>query len=382
MALQQKLEQYIRDSQEEIRQLIRDLCAIPAPSHHEEKRALFCKEWFERNGGENVEIDEALNVICPYRVTEDNEIVAFLAHTDTVFPDTQPMPFREEEGIMYCPGVTDDTANLAVLMICARYIMQKKVPVRTGILFVANSCEEGLGNLKGSRAIVEKYGRRMREFITLDGADLRDIVTRAVGSRRYRIRALTEGGHSFGSFGKRNAIQVLARLVEELYQVEVPSKGESRTTYNVGVISGGTSVNTIAQSAEMLYEYRSDDLSCMERMEETFRNILLRCTPPDGEVHCELIGERPCAGNVDADAMANLVRRGSEAVRAVTGSEPSLESGSTDCNIPLAAGIPAICLGVCTGGKCHTREEWLDAGSLEDGCRLFMEFFLSSQAET
>ena len=378
MALSENLERYIESCREEIRQLIRDLCAIPAPSHHEEARAAFCKAWFERNGGQGVYIDEALNVICPWGDTGDNDLAVLMAHTDTVFPDTTPMPFREEGDVMYCPGVTDDTANLAVLMICARYIMENRLPVKTGLLFVANSCEEGMGNLKGSRAVVKRYGSRMRELITLDGTDLVSIVTRAVGSHRYRVTARTDGGHSFRDFGNRNAIEVLAGLVEALYRVEVPRRGDSHTTYNVGVISGGTSVNTIAQNAEMLYEYRSDSRDCLASMQDTFEEILRRCVPPDAEVAVELIGERPCAGDVDGNAMEDLIRRGSDAVRAVTGREAALTAGSTDCNIPLSAGIPAVCLGVCVGGKCHTREEWLDASSLEDGCRLFMEFLISS----
>ena len=218
----------------------------------------------------------------------------------------------------------------------------------------------------------------MNALVTFDGVHFDRVVDRAVGSHRYRVTVRTDGGHSFRDFGNRNAIEVLAGLVEALYRVEVPRRGDSHTTYNVGVISGGTSVNTIAQSAEMLYEYRSDSRECLASMKDTFEEILRRCVPPDAEVAVELIGERPCAGDVDGNAMEDLIRRGSDAVRAVTGREAALTAGSTDCNIPLSAGIPAVCLGVCVGGKCHTREEWLDASSLEDGCRLFMEFLISS----
>ena len=375
MGLSHDAERYILDSQEELKQLIRELCAIPAPSHHEDVRAAFCKQWFERNGGKNVTVDAAQNVICPYRVTENNARVVIMAHMDTVFPDTEPRPFREEGGRMFCPGVTDDTANLAVMMICARYILQKAPPTKTGVLFVANSCEEGLGNLKGSRAITAKYGPCMKELVTLDGANLTAVVTRAVGSHRYRIRAATGGGHSFRDFGKPSAIAILAELVHELYRVEPPAAGDSRTTYNVGVINGGTSVNTIAQSAEMLYEYRSDDPRCLAKMEGIFQDVLAKCNSKPGTLSAERIGERPCAGQVDEGAMGDLIGRAAAAVRAATGREPVFTSGSTDCNIPLAAGIPAVCLGACVGGGCHTREEWLDTGSLADGCRLFLEFF-------
>ena len=375
MALPKEAERYVQASQEERKQLIRDLGAIPSPSHREEKRAAFIRDGFEKNGAEDVEIDEAKNVLCRYGVTEDNAVVVLMAHTDTVFPDTEPIPFREEGDRMYCPGVTDDTAQLAVLMLCARYVLRHALPVKTGILFAANSCEEGLGNLKGSRAVAARYGKRMKALITIDSTYLSGIVTRAVGSHRYRITARTEGGHSFRDFGHRNAIQVLATLVDTLYRVEVPVAGDSRTTYNVGAISGGTSVNTIAQSAEMLYEYRSNDAGCLERMKAAFEETVAAHTPADAELSVERIGERPCAGDVDEAAWAELILCAEDAIRAVTGKEADHVSSSTDCNIPLSMGIPAICIGGCVGGKCHTREEWLDTSSLADGCRLFLEFF-------
>ena len=168
---------------------------------------------------------------------------------------------------------------------------------------------------------------------------------------------------------------MLATLVDALYRVEPPVNGDSRTTYNVGTISGGTSVNTVAQSAEMLYEYRSNDARCLERMQAAFEETVAAHTPADAELSVERIGERPCAGDVDEAAWAELILCAEDAIRAVTGKEADHVSSSTDCNIPLSMGIPAICIGGCVGGKCHTREEWLDTSSLADGCRLFLEFF-------
>lgn len=373
MQVNQEMEAYLAESQEELRQLIRDLCAIPAPSHHEERRAEFCKRFLEENGGENVVIDEALNVICPYGVTEGGDVVVFMAHTDTVFPDQDPMPFREEDGKYYCPGVCDDTANLAVLLICARYFLKKKLHPETGLVFVANSCEEGLGNLKGSRAIVERYGKRLRELITLDGTALDAVVNRAVGSHRYRVTVRTEGGHSFGAFGNRNAIRCLASMIDTLYTVKVPEAGDSRTTYNVGTISGGTSVNTIAQEAEMLYEYRSDDLGCLQTMREMFERVVEAYRATGIEVDVEKIGDRPCAAPVDPGRYQALMERVTGAIRRTLQTEPKFRSGSTDCNIPLSVGIPAACISTCTGRKSHTREEELDLDSLPVGSRLFME---------
>jgi len=374
MQLNAEMERYLIENQEELKQIIRDLCAIPAPSHHEELRAEFCKTWFEKNGFANVTIDEALNVICPVGVTEDNDIIVFMAHTDTVFPDMEPLPFREEDGKFFSPGVCDDTANLAVLMIVARWFVQQGLKPKQGIVFVANSCEEGLGNLKGSRAICDRYGERMKELITLDGVTMDAFVNQAVGSHRYRVTVRTEGGHSFGKFGNRNAIRCMASLIDSLYSVKVPEENGSKTTYNVGIISGGTSVNTIAQECEMLYEYRSDNKNCLAAMEKMFYAMVEAYRATGIEVEVDRIGERPCAGDLDPVRYDALMDRAAESLRDVLGLEAKYRSGSTDCNIPLSRGIPAVCIGVCVGAGCHTREEWLDVASLQDGSRFFMDF--------
>jgi len=374
MALDVSMKQYAQEIQEELKQLIRDLCAIPAPSHMEQKRAEFCRNWFEQAGGRDVYIDEALNAICPWGVTEDNELVVVIAHTDTVFPDLEPLPFEEDEKQFRCPGVADDTAELAILMLCARYFMQNYRVPKVGVLFVANSCEEGLGNLKGSKAIVERYGHRMRELITLDGTSMNAIVNEAVGSHRYRVTVKTEGGHSFGAFGNRNAIHCLASMINTLYTVKVPQEGSSKTTYNVGTISGGTSVNTIAQEAQMLYEYRSDNRKCLAQMETMFRQVVAAYNTMGISVEAEKIGDRPCTGDVDKEKHQQLIERAFGAIRRNVGGEPVLRSGSTDCNPPLAAGIPAICMSPCAGGGAHTREEYLELDSLETGCCLVLDF--------
>lgn len=368
------IEQYLQESQAELKQLILDLCAIPAPSQHEEQRARFCLHWFQKNGGEEAFIDEANNVICPLGVRDNQPVTVFMAHTDTVFPDRDPLPIREEQGRLYCPAVCDDTTNLAILMICARYFLRQKQTGRTGLIFAANACEEGLGNLKGCRAICRRYGSQMRELITLDGFTLNEIVDRAVGSHRYRVTVRTEGGHSFSAFGNRNAIHVLSSLITALYTVKVPQDGESTTTYNVGMISGGTSVNTIAQEASMLYEYRSDSLVCMEQMQAMFHAMVDAYRSTGVEISVEKIGDRPCAGEVDPACQQDLLNRAKAAVRKATGLEPYCCSGSTDANMPLSLGVPALCLATCNGKHWHTRDEYLELDSLLPGSRIFLRF--------
>ena len=374
MIVTEAMKLYLDGCQEELKQLIRDLCAIPAPSGQEEKRAEFCKAWFEQAGGKGVYIDEALNVICPHCVTENSPITVFMAHTDTVFPDLEPMSFVETEETFQCPGVGDDTANLAVLMVCARYFLQNNIPSKTGILFVANSCEEGLGNLKGSRAIVDTFGSRMEALVTFDGFALNKLVNVAVGSHRYRVTVRTEGGHSFGAFGNRNAIAVLANLINTLYGVKVPKEGNSKTTYNVGTIQGGTSVNTIAQEAQMLYEYRSDSLPCLTKMRDMFTKVIEAYRATGVEIDVEMVGDRPCAAGVDPAALDALCAKATDSIRRVTGLEPSFHSGSTDCNASLSKGISSVCMGLCVASGAHTRTETLQLSSLPGGCALCMDF--------
>ncbi|HAN42423.1 MAG TPA: peptidase [Sphaerochaeta sp.] len=374
MALTVQMEKYLIDSHQDAKDIVRELCKIPAPSHHEENRARWCEEWFKSAGGQKVYVDEALNAVCEYNVTEDNDLVVFMAHIDTVFPDTEPMPFIEKDGLFYSPGVTDDTGNLASLLIAERYILKNSVPTTCGMVFVANSCEEGLGNLKGSRAIVSRYGKRIKEFITVDGTNLSRIVNGAVGSHRYRITVKTEGGHSYGAFGNRNAIACLSSMINTLYTVKVPVDGDSKTTYNVGVISGGTSVNTIAQDAEMLYEYRSTSRKCLSEMENMLNKVIEAYRATGIEVEVERIGDRPCTGELDKDAHERLIEKARVSIKRVLGKDAYLSYSSTDANTPLSQGIPAICMGGAVGGRCHTREEWLDPESLLDGSRLLLDF--------
>ena len=367
--MQEQVKVYLDSCQEELKQLIRDLCAIPAPSHHEEKRAAFCKEWFHKNGFPGVYIDEALNVICPYRVEAEGPITVIMAHTDTVFPDMEPLPFSEDEETFYCPAVGDDTANLAIMMICARYLVQNNVPTKGGVLFVANSCEEGLGNLKGSRAIAKVYGHRVNAWISFDGNALNEIVNGAVGSHRYQVTVRTEGGHSFGKFGNRNAIAVLSSMISTLYSVKVPQDGNSKTTYNVGTITGGTSVNTIAQHAEMLYEYRSDDREDLAEMEAHFKAALDFYRTKGIQVKCTLVGDRPCGAPVDEEKHQALIDRAAEALRTYRGVDPKLGAASTDCNIPLSMGIPSIMVPCGMGAGAHTRGEYIEIDSMVPGIK-------------
>ena len=360
------LEQYIVQNEAAALDLLRTLCAIPAPSHHEEKRAEFCKAWLEEHGAKGVFIDEALNVIYPYGVEETGDVVLFMAHTDTVFPDMEPMPLVEKDGKMFGPGVGDDTANVALLMLMAAYIAKEQPKVKNGIVIALDSCEEGLGNLKGCRALMARYGDRTKEVVSFDGY-IEGICSSAVGSLRYKVTVRTEGGHSFSAFGKPNAIERLSAIINALYAYELPQDG-SCTTYNVGQISGGTSVNTIAQEAHMLYEFRSDNYESLMNAKAFFEATIAQFTDSGLDVEAELLGERPCGSKGEENPnQTALLNRCVQSVEKRAGITPQFHAGSTDCNIPFSMGIPAATIGLCSGDGAHTREEWIETDSLKTG---------------
>ncbi len=363
---------FIETHREEALELLKTIAQIPAPSNREERRMEFCRHWLEEMGAQGVFTDEALNVIYPYGVTENGPVVVFMAHMDVVFPDLTPLPWKEEGGRLCCPGVGDDTANLVNILMAAKFVTENGLkPKGAGILFVCNSGEEGLGNLKGSRKICETYGSRIQAFYSFDGR-MDEVISRAVGSHRFLVTARTEGGHSYGNFGRENAIQMLAKVIGDIYAIQVPKEG--KTTYNVGTISGGTSVNTIAQEAHMLCEFRSDNKEGLAFMEKQFRAIFDR---PGIEV--QLVGERPCE-NLSPEAEAQreaLICQAEARMERITGKRSKREPGSTDCNIPLSLGIPAVCFGTYYGDGAHTREEYVEKDSLELGYQVAFDTVLS-----
>jgi len=320
-------------------------------------------------------VDEALNVVYPIGCTENNPIVVYMAHIDVVFPDMTPLPLTVEDGLIKCPGTGDDTANVVALMMTAKYIAETKIQPSVGVLIVLNAGEEGLGNLKGCRKIFETYEGRIRELITLDGGPTA-VINDAVGSKRYKVEIDTEGGHSYGSFGNRNAIAYLASLIDTLYTIKVPPIG--KTTYNVGLIEGGTSINTIAQHAEMLYEFRSDKREALDIMEKHFNAAIDFYRTKGITVTVTLLGNRPCTGDVDPDKLKALTERAAAAMKKYYGYEVALAgAGSTDCNIPLSLGIPAVCAGCVEGRGGHTREEYVKISSLKPGYFVAFELVLS-----
>ena len=227
------LNEYVLANHQTALELLRTLCLIPSPSHHEEKRAAFCKAWLMDHGAENAFIDEAKNVIYEYNAENDVPVAIFMAHIDTVFPESVPLELTEKDGKWFCPAVGDDTANVALLMLMAAYVANEKPKTNGGIVFVMNSCEEGLGNLKGSRALNARYGKRIEQVISFDGY-LDGIVGMAVGSLRYKVTVKTTGGHSFADFGNVNAIERLHHGALSIQNSRRQRENDIQRRYDLG----------------------------------------------------------------------------------------------------------------------------------------------------
>ncbi|MBR5543604.1 MAG: M20/M25/M40 family metallo-hydrolase [Oscillospiraceae bacterium] len=349
--------------------VLETMAKTPAPSGMEEKRVAFCLDWFKKNGVEAYS-DEAKNVIVKIGNVDGGNATAFLAHTDVVFPDLTELPYYDDGEKIHAPGIADDTVHAVQLMFIARKLVAEKVQPKHGMLIVLNSCEEGLGNLKGVKQIMHDFEGKIKYLISVDGS-YNHVVNRAVGSERYRVTIRTEGGHSYGAFGRANAIEKASRIICDLYDIKVPEREDTKTTYNVGQISGGTSVNTIAQSAEFLYEFRSDDSECIDIMRTAFEEVIKKHKDLGIDVEVEILGIRPCGKNVNEEELAALTKRIQKLSEEVTGIVPcKAASGSTDSNIPLSLGVSSVTMGGSIAWGAHRREEWVNKESIFIGFEL------------
>lgn len=358
--------------------LLRTLAVIPAPSHHEGQRAAFIRSWMQANGMADARIDEATNVICPINDDGTCELVVFAAHTDVVFPDEDALPLHEQDGRLYAPGVGDDTANLVALLIAARYLAQhpELLPSGLGMLVVANSCEEGLGNLKGTKHLFATYGARIKRYYSFD-LYIPGLVSTAVGSHRWNISVRTPGGHSFANFGRPNAIERLCAIVQELYALELPR--DVPATINVGTIKGGTTVNAIASEARALFEYRSTSDEVLTHLHAQMDQILERFCTDEVKVTAEEVGVRPASAPTRSAELERMTEVTRSIIASISGQTAIDIPQSTDANIPLSLGIPANTLGTVRGALLHTRNEWIDAASVKDGLAIALGVMLAQR---
>ncbi len=373
---------YAREAHEEELELLRALARIPAPTGREEKRAAFVERWLLAQGAtrEQVRIDDAGNVVLELAGADRTRCSVFSAHMDVVADDQDELPFREDAERMYAPGVGDDTANLAGLLMAAKWLLANKPRLAHDALIVANTCEEGLGNLAGTKALVATLAASSKTIESFTSFDLylgQHIVS-AVGSHRWRVTCRCKGGHSWEDAGAPSAVEAAGRVICGLYDLPLP--GGAKTSVNAGRVSGGTTVNAIASEAVALLEYRSASQENLTLMRERFEAMVEGQRKPGVEIRLELIGERPASPEKDPAGQEALIAAGDAAIREAAGIEPVHQQSSTDANVPLSLGTPAHTMGAVAGALLHTRDEWIHKPSLEPGLALVLTHILDTQA--
>lgn len=351
-------------------QVIADLIRItetPAPPFKEEKRAALFAQMLRDAGLTNVSIDDEGNVLALRPGMKDGPVFVVSAHLDTVFPEGTPITVTREGDRLMAPGIGDDSLGLASILAWVRTLEEKAVATHQPILFVGTVGEEGQGDLRGVRYLFTKgaYKDRIGGFLSIDGADAGRIVHAAVGSRRYRLGFRGPGGHSYGAFGIVNPMVAMAEAVRGLYGINVPA--EPKTTYSASVVSGGTSVNSIPDQILLEIDMRSSDPAALAQLEQSMMEAANAAV--DGEnaarsvaaghitLDPQLIGDRP-AGATPTDHP--LVRNAIAASQAA-GFDANLAASSTDSNIPMSLGIPALTIGTGAGsGRAHSLDEYLE----------------------
>jgi len=329
------------------------ICTIPAPSFQEAERARFMAEQF-RERRLAVEIDQLSNVVARRRGGGRAPALLLVAHLDTVFPQDTPIAVERGDGWLAGPGIGDNSLGLASLLALADLLDAGRIQTPGDVLLAADVGEEGLGNLRGIRALVDRYRPELGAVVAVEGHNLGRVTHIAVGSLRLRLTVQGPGGHSWGAFGQPSAIHVLASIVAELARLPVPR--EPKTTYNVGLIEGGVSVNTIAPQASAVIDLRSVDSGQLKRLGQELASIVERHRVAGVETTVEVLGERPAA---QTPVETPIVQAAVEVLREL-GVEPVLDASSTDANIPIASGIPAVCIGLTRGRGSHTLQERIE----------------------
>lgn len=350
---------------DEIIDLIVSVQQIPAPTFAEEKRAAFVLQAFTEAGLVDVHEDALHNVYGRYPGVQPQSAapVILSAHTDTVFPLETDLTTRRENGRLYGPGIGDNSTGVAGLIVIAETLREHNLRMSADLWFVANVGEEGMGDLRGMRAVVERFGQRAR-YIVVEGGLFGFVCHQAIGVRRFRLDFSAPGGHSWGSFGSASAIHVMGHLIAAIDELPVPRS--PRTTFNVGLVQGGQSINSIAQSASLWLDLRSEDVAELDALEEKVRQAVSELLQrfPATAVSMVLVGDRP-AGQIARSAP--LVRWAQAALRQVGHEKVEFFAGSTDTNIPLSRGIPSVCVGLARSVNVHRLDEHLEPEHLPAG---------------
>jgi acetylornithine deacetylase/succinyl-diaminopimelate desuccinylase-like protein len=333
---------------------------IPAPTFHEKERATYVAAQFATIGLEQIEIDDLYNV---YGVLPGNHQPGLMisAHTDTVFDKDTNLQVRWENDLIYGPGLGDNSTGVAGLLGLAQTLKELHIVPDCDIWFVANTREEGLGDLGGMKAVFERLQPHICQVINLEGMAFGHVYHAGIAVRRLHIIATAEGGHSWLNYGRASAIHGIVELgarITQIHPQQLP-----RTTYNIGMIDGGQTINAIATKASLWLDMRSEESVTLAAFEQEVRTQVAAVTKPDLPFTIEVVGDRP-AGSI---APEHPLVQGAMAALSLVGVQGTLENGSTDANVPLAHGIPAVTIGITRGGNAHRLDEYIETRLVIDG---------------
>jgi acetylornithine deacetylase/succinyl-diaminopimelate desuccinylase-like protein len=346
-----------RAATDEVLDLTAQIAAVASPTGSERAKADFVQLLFEREGL-STHRDHLDNVVAripgQLAMTLGRKTLLIAAHLDTVFPVDTPLDVRRNGDRLWGPGIGDNSVAVATVIKLASLLKVAGETLAVDVLVTGNVGEEGLGNLRGIKEVMARHVD-VGAMMALEGHNLGRVTHVAVGSRRFRVIAEGAGGHSWGDFGRPSAITAMARFITEIDAIPLPRA--PKTTLNVGVLEGGVSINTIAPRATCLVDLRSTDELALQRLTERLMRTVSKSNR-NGSVRLSLeaIGERP-AGVVPVESP--IVHLAAKALTTL-GLEPSFDASSTDANVPIAAGIPAVCIGLTTGGNVHRTDEYID----------------------
>ena len=356
---------YILDFEEKTNTNLIELTEIEAPPFKEEKRAKEFSERLKLAGIEKVWIDSIGNVIGLLEGSIGNKNIAIDAHLDTVFPEGTDVQVRVKNDTLFAPGIGDDTRGLAMILTIAETIVKSEIKPVDNILFIGTVGEEGLGDLRGVRYLFKNNEPKIDSWIAIDGGSIGRVNNQALGSYRYEVIFDGPGGHSWGAFGLVNPHHALGAGIKNFVEkADIYTDSGPKTSYNVGIISGGTSINSIPFKSSMQIDIRSIDPNRLDDMEEILYNSMnealdeqnaIKRSGPDLKLTINKIGNRP-SGKVDESVP--LIQKTIAATQYM-GVEPRLTIGSTDSNIPISLGLPAVTIGRGgDGGGAHSLDEW------------------------
>lgn len=342
-------------------QLTIEIQQIPAPTFSEHQRAQFVLNQFEQEGLTQVEMDDLGNVYACLPGNSSGRSLVVSAHTDTVFPIETNLKVTQENTNVFGPGIGDNSVGVAGLFGLIWELRHREVSLPGDVWLVANVAEEGLGDLAGMKQVVNRFGETPIGYVVLEGLAYGRLYHRGLGVRRYKISVETAGGHSWVDFGNPSAIHELSFIISQILGFRLPNR--KRTTVNVGKISGGVSVNTIAPYSVVELDLRSEDQRVLSSLCQKVEEHIRFSERPGVHFNIEVIGDRPF-GEIAVDhPLVQLAVRTLDA----QGSSAELLIGSTDSNVPLSRGLPSICIGLTNGGGAHTLGEFMNTELLPKG---------------